>query len=68
MYKAMNLYCSSLRGLAQLVAYLNGVQVVAGSSPVAPILKQKPLHYKSNGFLLFIIPLSFALKKGEEHL
>ncbi len=25
-----------LRGVAQLVAYLNGVQVVAGSSPVAP--------------------------------
>ena len=26
----------NLRGVAQLVAYLNGVQVVAGSSPVAP--------------------------------
>ena len=25
------------RGVAQLVAYLNGVQVVAGSSPVAPM-------------------------------
>ena len=36
------------RGVAQLVAYLNGVQVVAGSSPVAPIESR---HLTGDGFL-----------------
>ncbi len=60
--RAMNQFDSSKRGVAQLVAYLNGVQVVAGSSPVAPILK-KTCHLCGRSFFMFNYFIFFCSKK-----